>query len=219
MKKQCILVIEDDVEINNSICAFLKNDGYVVLSSIDGQTGLEKFYNHEIDLLVLDLMLPSLGGEKILSEIREVSSVPVIVISALNDLEIQKNIFTLADDFVVKPFPVQILLYKIQALLRRVYGNVAEYLSFADLLLDLNRSQVLKGDESISLTERECEILKILFSNPKKIYNRSQIVTLVWGYNYFGDDRVVDVHIKNIRKKLGNGLVKTIIGRGYTLEG
>lgn len=216
--KRCILVIEDDADINEAICSFLRADGYSVISGVDGAVGLEKFYSHKVDMLILDLMLPTLDGQTILQEIRKLSSVPVIAISALNDEQTQEAVFALADDYVVKPFALKVLLFKVGALMRRVYGEASCKLTVGNVVLDMTRMMVTCDGLPVEITAKEFEILAVLMANPKMVYSREQLITLIWGYNYFVDERVIDVHIRNIRKKLGNTFIQTVKGVGYRVE-
>ncbi|TLG72756.1 response regulator transcription factor [Culicoidibacter larvae] len=217
-EKRCILVIEDDTDINEAICSFLRADGYLVISSVDGAIGLEKFYSHKVDMLILDLMLPTLDGQTILKEIRKLSSVPVIAISALNDEQTQEAVFALADDYVVKPFSLKVLLFKVGALMRRVYGETSQLLRVNQVTLDVTKNSVTQAGQQIEMTAREIEILAVLMANPKMVYSREQLITLIWGYNDYVDERVIDVHVRNIRKKLGNTFIQTVKGVGYRVE-
>lgn len=214
-----ILLIEDDVEINNSIARQLQREGYKVVQSYDGKQGIEAFKNQTFDLILLDMLLPKIAGEYILSEVRETSDIPIIVISALKDEMMQYKAYeNNVDDYVVKPFSLNILNYKIKAIFRRLGKLHHSVLSQGLLEIRTEDYYVAYDGKEISLTTKEFEILQLLMMNPGRVYSRDEIIIILWGYDFYGDTRNVDVHIKNIRKKIVVNNIRTIKGVGYRID-
>lgn len=215
-----ILVVEDDLSIQKAICTFLVKDGYTVSAAKDGEEAISLFKQETPHLILLDMMLPKKNGEEVLQEIRHLSpQQPVMIISALDDEFIQIDAFTKRiEDYVVKPFSMNILLFKINAILSRIYDNKSEVIKIGAVHLFVNQYEVTLSDEKIELTPKEFEILQAMFLNVGKVYSREELLTVVWGYDFLGDSRTIDVHIKNIRRKLGNDIIKTIKGIGYKVE-
>lgn len=214
-----ILLIEDEKVIAQAMTNFLIREGYGVTSVLSGEEGLEVFKNSEFHLILLDMMLPGINGEQVLKKIRQTSDIPILIISALDDELIQLDAFEQSvDDYVVKPFSMNILVHKIASLLRRVYGEQKEKIEYLQIKLVLNNYEVFFDNEIVELTAKEFEILQTMLLNPGKVYSREELLTLIWGYDYFGDSRNIDVHIKNIRKKLPIDFIKTIKGIGYKVE-
>lgn len=214
-----ILLIEDEKEIRQAMTNFLKREGYQVTAVETGEAGLELFKNERHHLVLLDMMLPGIGGEEVLKTIRKTSDIPILIISALTDELIQLDAFEQqVDDYIVKPFSMNILVHKIASLLRRVHGDKKEKLSYLDITLMVNNYEAYYLDKEVELTAKEFEILQTMLLNPGKVYSREELLTVVWGYDYFGDSRNIDVHIKNIRKKIPFDFIKTIKGIGYKVE-
>lgn len=217
--EKTILLVEDEKSIQQAIQNFLLREQYNVLVANNGKEAMDQFSQQKIDLILLDMMMPIMSGEEVLKEVRKKSDVPIIIISALDDELIQQDAFIQSvDDYVIKPFSIQILMYKVAALMRRVYGVKHEHLVWNDIEVITNNYEVYKNKEEVTLTAKEFELLQVLMTNIGKVYTREQLLTLVWGYDYYGDDRIIDVHIKNIRKKLDSKLIKTIKGIGYKVE-
>ena len=214
-----ILLVEDEKEIRQAMTNFLIREGYQVTPVESGESGLEAFRQQTFHLILLDMMLPGIGGEEVLHKIRQTSDIPILIISALNDELIQLDAFEQqVDDYVVKPFSMNILVHKIASLLRRVYGEQKEEINYLDIKLIVNNYEVFVKDEEIELTAKEFEILQTMLLNPGKVYSREELLTVVWGYDYYGDSRNIDVHIKNIRKKIPFEFIKTIKGIGYKVD-
>lgn len=215
-----ILVVEDDLSIQKAICTFLVKDGYKVSAAKDGEEAISLFKQDTFHLILLDMMLPKKKGEEVLQEIRQLSpQQPIMVISALDDEFIQVDAFTKRiEDYVVKPFSMNILLFKINAILSRIYGHQSHTIKIDAVRLFVNQYEVTLSDQKIKLTPKEFEILQAMFLNVGKVYSREELLTVVWGYDFLGDSRTIDVHIKNIRQKLGNDVIKTIKGIGYKVE-
>ena len=217
-----ILIIEDEESIQNIIKAFLEDAGYTVLLAADGLDGIEQFRANKPDLVLLDLMLPKIDGFAVCEILRKESRVPIIMLTALDDDDSQmKGFDALADDYITKPFSMPVVMKHIEAVLRRAEqgaGVETNILRYKDLTLDTDSFTILVKDESVSLTIREFEILKLLVENQGRVFTRESLLDSIWGYDYFGDEKIVNTHIKNIRKKLGVDYIETIRGAGYKIE-
>lgn len=217
-----ILIIEDETSIQNIIRAFLEDAGYTVVLAADGLEGIEQFRANRPDLVLLDLMLPKIDGFAVCEILRKESQVPIIMLTALDDDASQmKGFDALADDYITKPFSMPLVVKHIEAVLRRAEqgaGVETNILRYKDLTLDTDSFTVLVKDESVSLTIREFEILKLLLENQGRVVSRERLLDTVWGYDYIGDEKIVNTHIKNIRKKLGVDYIETMRGAGYKIE-
>lgn len=214
-----ILLVEDELEIQKHIQISLIQEGFQVLTASDGEEALKMFKKYDFDMILLDMMLPGKSGEEVLKIIREESNVPIIIISALTDELIQLNAFeNEADDYVVKPFSMGILVHKIKALLRRSNASHSEVVKAEGLELQVDNYIITYDNETLDFTTKEFELLQLLLVNRGKVFSREELLTLIWGYDFFGDARNIDVHIKNIRKKLPIDLIKTVKGIGYRIE-
>ncbi len=219
-----ILVIEDEVSIRKVIKAFLEDAGYTVFEAGDGQEGLEKFRQQSPDLILLDLMLPKMNGFSVCEVIRKESRVPIIMLTAL-DSEADKKMKgfdALADDYITKPFSMPLVVRHIEAVLRRAQqdspveeSNVIHYKNIA---VNTDSLTVHVDGEAVTLTTREFEILRFLLENQDKVITRENLMDSIWGYEYLGDEKIVNTHIKNIRRKLGVDYIETIRGAGYKIE-
>ena len=225
-----ILIIEDEKSINDIVKSYLEKEGYGVFQAYDGKEGLRLFLSEDVDLVILDLMLPGLAGEEVIKEIRNRSSVPVIMLSAKVKENDRVNGLRLgADDYVTKPFSARELLERIKAILRRIEKyNIprADIIKTLDgrLETDLEYNRFFKDGEEVYLTKNEFSILKTLFSSPNKIYTREEIINEAFGFDYDAYDRAIDTHIKNIRQKIEDNpkkpeYIKTIYGMGYKSGG
>ena len=213
-----ILIIEDEKAIQNIIKAFLEDAGYTAVLADDGLEGIEKFHKFSPDLVLLDLMLPKINGFAVCELIRKESQVPIIMLTARDDDESQmKGFDVLADDYITKPFTMPLVMRRIEAVLRRTeHGNQAEntVIHYKDISLDADSFTVLVSGESVSLTTREFEILKLFLENQGRVFTRDNLLNMIWGYDYFGDAKIVNTHIKNIRRKGGVDYIETIRGMG-----
>ena len=217
---ESILVIEDDSSIQELIVEFLSSQGFKVDFANDGFEGISKFKQGNYDFIILDIMMPNLDGYSVCKMIRQSSTVPIIFLSALNEEENQVKGFELeCDDYITKPFSFNLLIKRVEAVLRRsTRSNNEEYLCFEDLKLNLNTYTVEVEGESIELTLKEFNILKTLIEKYPQVITRESLLDSIWGYDYYGDTRIVDAHIKNLRKKIKLKYIKTVKGIGYTLE-
>lgn len=214
-----ILVVEDDSNTNQVICEFLKDAGYRVIPAYDGETAITKFYDTRCDLIVLDIMLPKKNGMEVLREIRTLDNVPVIMLTALGDEYTQMKSFDLqADEYVTKPFSPAVLVKRVKALLRRSNPVDKIIVCFEDIVVDFSAYTVTKNEEEIPVTTKEIEILKVLIENEGRVLSRTQILDAAWSFDSDISDRIVDTHIKNLRKKLETDAISTVKGVGYKFE-
>ena len=219
MKK--ILVIEDEKDIQNIIKAFLENADYKVETADDGLEGINLIQKNSYDLVLLDIMMPQIDGFVVCEMIRKNSNIPIIILTALTDEESQlKGFDKLADDYITKPFSMPIVLKHIEAIFRRTDNNneTSNILKYKNMILNTENYEVYVDNQKVSLTYREFEILKIFLENQGKVFSRDNILNSIWNYDYFGDDKIVNTHIKNIRKKLGYDYIETVRGVGYKID-
>lgn len=217
-----ILVVEDDNQIQELIVEFLSSQDYIVDTANDGVEGYEKFKSGKYDLVILDVMMPKLDGDSLCKMIRNIDKeVSVIFLTALGDEENEIKGFDLrADDYISKPFSFNILIKRVEAVLRRKNKEISEeeVLKFEGLKLELQTFKSYVDEEEIELTLKEFNILKLMISSYPTVVSREKLIEKIWGYDYFGDTRVIDAHMKNIRKKIKKDYIKTIKGVGYVLE-
>ena len=219
MKK--ILVIEDEKDIQNIIKAFLENADYKVETADDGLEGINLIQKNSYDLVLLDIMMPQIDGFVVCEMIRKNNNVPIIIITALTDEESQlKGFDKLADDYITKPFSMPVVLKHIEAIFRRTDNNneTSNILKYKNMILNIENYEVYVDNQKVTLTYREFEILKLFLENQGKVFTRDNILNSIWGYDYFGDDKIVNTHIKNIRKKLGYDYIETVRGVGYKID-
>lgn len=217
-----ILIVEDDLSIQALLHDFIQEAGYSVVLASDGVEALAKYSEQDFDLVLLDIMLPKIDGYGVCEVIRQKSDVPVIMLTALDGEEDQiRGLDLKADDYITKPFSMPVLLRKIAAVLRRSsrQNDAQRTMDYKDLTLDLDRYKVYAGGESIGLTPREFEILRELLVNRGRILTRQNLLQTIWKYEFFGEERIIDTHIKNLRKKLGAAdYIETIRGVGYRID-
>ena len=219
-----ILIVDDEPSIIELLTAYLDKEGYEVSAAQDGPSAVELARTIEPDIVVLDIMLPGLDGIEVLRELRRESDVYVILLTAKTE-EMDKiiGLSVGADDYVTKPFSPREVVARIKAALRRLRAlpNAADtsVLAFSHLRIDLGRRQVWFDGEPVDLTSTEFDLLKTLAENRRLVLTRSQLIEKVWGYDFYGEERVVDVHLGHIRQKLGrNHGIVTVRGVGYRLE-
>lgn len=216
-----ILIADDEARMRKLVADFLKKEGYAIIEAADGRQALDLFYgNNDIDLIILDVMMPGYDGWTVCREIRKSSQVPIIMLTARGEESDELFGFDLgADEYIAKPFSLKILAVRIQALLRRVQNNRAVR-SFDGLEIDEQGRYVYVDGEPVDLSPKEFELLLYLTENAGRAMSREQILNAVWDYDYFGDVRTVDTHIKKLRLKLGEKsyLIQTVRGLGYRFE-
>lgn len=220
-----ILLVEDDPHIREMICDYFDDKSGGVLhveTACNGQQGVEKAYENAYDVLVLDVMLPQMDGFEICREVRRHSDVPIIFLTArVAEEDILRGYALGCDDYVTKPFPLSVLYEKVRALIKRSKGLVrSPMLSAGAITVNPNNGKAFSDGEEVRLTAREYAILKILLENKGAIVSRESILVRLWGYDTDADERVLDNHLKNLRKALGdNGKrIKTVVRRGYRIE-
>lgn len=220
-----ILVVDDDEYICELIKLYLVKEQYDVIFAHDGIVALEVYKDEMPDLILLDIMLPEMDGWNVCKEIRKTSNVPIIMITAKGEsFDKVLGLELGADDYVVKPFDPPELLARVKAVLRRSNqaSNGKTYVTYPGLSIDMEQYQVKIEEQSIELTPKEIELLYFLASHPNQVFNREQLLQHVWGYDYLGDSRTVDVHIKRVRKKVElpeqAWQIKTVWGVGYKFE-
>lgn len=223
-----ILVIEDEEYSLEVIKAYLDNEGYDTYVALDGAEGLSLFFKISPDFLVLDLMLPNLCGEDICKEIRKVSNIPILMLTAKSAIDDRIAGLELgADDYLVKPFSPRELVVRVKTIMRRTHSNPSPCSSLykdSYLIIDVQKHDVKIKEVSVDLTPNEFKLLVYMAKNKNQVFSREQLIYYVFGYDYEGFDRTIDVHIKNIRKKIEPGgkthiYIKTVFGVGYKFEG
>lgn len=222
-----ILLVEDEKNIRDAVAAYLERAGYWVTPAADGQEAVDAFSLHQFDLVILDLMLPRLPGEKVCRIIRDTSDVPIIMLTAKGEVEDRIVGLELgADDYLIKPFSPRELVARVRALLRRAHIDSEpqrEVLDFGGLTIDLNGHKVLVNDEEVDLTASEFKLLTTLSRYPGRVYSRMELVEKVLGYDFEGYERTIDSHVKNLRAKIGDDprnprWIYTVHGVGYRFE-
>lgn len=225
MKKDLILLIDDDKNICNIIRMYLEKDGYDVEIAGDGVEGLRKFDERKPDLILLDIMMPGKDGWEVIREVRAKGNVPCIMLSAKGEtFDKVLGLELGADDYITKPFEPKELLARVKALLRRIKETQEEdtELIFQDLSINIANYKVVFNEKELEMPPKEIELLYFLALKQNRVFTREQLLQQVWGFDFFGDSRTVDVHIKRIREKLFNEdkdwQIKTVWGVGYKFE-
>lgn len=218
--KYRILVIGDNQEIQELIKQFLQIKLYTVFVASDGLEGIKQFNKHSFDLIILDVMMPNLNGFEVSKMIRSRSNVPIIMLTVLEEEQNEIKGFDLGvDDYITKPSSLHVLIRRVEAVLRRSYDKRTDnVLVFKEIHVDCDAYKVYVNECEISLTTKEFEILKLLIQNEEKVLTRELIIEKIWGYEYHGEMRMIDTHIKNIRKKLVVPYIKTVKGIGYKID-
>ena len=212
-----ILIVEDEPDIQELLRAYLEDAGYGTAAAGDGVEAMALFGAQPFDLVLLDLMLPKIDGFGVCELIRRQSQVPILMLTALEGEEQQLRGFGMdIDDYVTKPFSMPVLLEKIRVILRR-RGSAEEdnHLQYRDLSLNLDAREALLEGRRLELTAREFDLLHTFPAAPGRVFTREMLLAKLWGYDFYGDERVVDSHIKNLRRKLGRDYIETVRGVGY----
>ena len=215
-----ILVVDDELLIRKVIREYLESENYKVLEAENGLDALRALTSNKVDLIILDIMMPKMDGFTCLEEIRKTKDTPVIMLSAMKEETDKLNSFNLGvDDYVTKPFSPKELIARVKAHLKRTVNNEEVY-TYKDLIVDYRGRKVTINGKSVSLTPKEYELLTYFIKNKGIALSREQLLNSVWDYDYYGDDRTVDTHIKMLRKNLGiyRDLIKTVREVGYKYE-
>ena len=215
-----ILIVEDEIDIREGISEYLSEVGYDVMVAEDGQEGIDLFKSNEFDLVLLDIMLPKINGFGVLSQIREISDVPVMMLTAMTDDYSQIMSFNeKADDYITKPFSVVVLHKRIEALQRRIQGRQqnTKWIS-KDVDVDFLRFCAKKDNNPVDLKPKEIKLLELLIKHKNQVLTRNQMLDSLWEIDEAPADRVIDVYIKNLRKKLDLDCITTVKGIGYKFE-
>ncbi|EPD82668.1 response regulator transcription factor [Paenibacillus sp. HGH0039] len=229
-----LLLVEDDAEISDMVSDYLTKEGFVVVRAYDGEEAVRKFRGQPFDLILLDLMLPKLGGMDFLQKVRQTSLVPVLITSAKDgDVDKALGLGFGADDYIAKPFSMIELAARIKAAIRRAtqYAAAApvertpappEVLRVRELVIDLENFSVSKNGSELKLTSKEFHILKLFAGHPKRVFTKAQIYSSVWEDEYYGDENVINVHMRRLREKIEDDpsnpvYIKTLWGIGYKL--
>ena len=219
---QKILVVEDDFDIQEILLNFLQEAGYDITVANDGVEALSVFTDNKFDLILLDIMLPKIDGFGVCELIRKQSQIPIIMLTALSGEEQQiRGLDLQVDDYITKPFSMPVLVRKIAAVLRRSnHQNDDKHcmISYQNLVLDLDSYTAVIDGNAYELTQREFEVLRELLTHQGRVLTRQNLLNKLWKYDFYGDERVVDTHIKNLRKKLGIDFIRTIRGVGYKID-
>ena len=222
-----VLIVEDDPNISELVQMYLEKEGYSTVIANDGGEGVELFRREKPDLVLLDIMLPVMDGWGVLRTIRQDSQTPVIMLTAKGETNDKvQGLKHGADDYLTKPFEMKELLARIEAVLRRTSGEAdkpkARRLTFDKLVIDLDSFELIVDGKRVETPPKEMELLFHLASSPNRVYTRNQLLDEVWGFDYFGDSRTVDVHVKRLREKLegvsDKWSLKTVWGVGYKFE-
>ena len=223
MAAQKILVVDDEARMRKLVADFLVRDGYEVLEAEDGEKAMDLFYaEKEIALIILDVMMPKMDGWQVLREVRESSQVPVIMLTARSDERDELKGFDLGvDEYVTKPFSPRTLVARVEAILRRTSSQEEnDKIELSGIVLNKSAHQVTVDGNPVDLSFKEFELLTYFMENNGIALSREKILNHVWNYDYFGDARTIDTHVKKLRSKLGakGELIKTLWGMGYKLE-
>jgi DNA-binding response OmpR family regulator len=217
-----IIIIDDEEKIRRFIGDYLRNEGFDIVEGKDGMDGIEKIIAHNnFDLILLDVRMPKMDGFETIKEIRKITDTPVIFLTALNQVYDEvKGLDLGADDYITKPFTYEVLVARVKSCLRKYQKQKSKILVIGKLNIDFTNYEVKKDKENLNFTQKEFEVLAFLLSNKDIAIKRDKILDRVWGFDYDGDPRTVDTHIKTLRAKLGeySRIIKTIRGVGYKIE-
>lgn len=224
---QRILLVDDELAVLKTVSAYLEQDGFSVAKAEDGKSAIESVHSFQPDLIILDVMLPGVDGFSVLREIRQVSEVYILMLTArASEVDRVVGLELGADDYLTKPFSPRELVARVKAILRRGRNDNSDnpMLSFHQLRISPDARRVWKNDNEIDLTPTEYDLLHTLARHHRRVLSRHQLIEYVWGYDYFGDERMIDVHIRRIRLKIENNsqeptYIVTVRGAGYRFDG
>ncbi|MEY8348052.1 response regulator transcription factor [Bacillus cereus] len=209
-----VLIADDEQDMLKILKAYFEKEGFQVLLAKDGEEALELFYEEKIDLAILDWMMPKRNGITVCQEIKKNSSAKVLVLTAKSENEDELvALQSGADEYVKKPFHPGILLTRAKKLL-----NQGNRIQVKDLQIDVTKNKIYKNDKELEITKTELELIKCFLNHKGTILTRKKLLDIVWGFAYFGDERTVDTHVRRLRKKIGEDIIKTHRGLGYSLE-
>ena len=215
-----ILIIEDEIAIQNILAEPLRACGYEVVTASDGLEGINTFHTYHIDLILLDIMLPKINGYAVCEMIRQEAQTPIILLTALDTEADQiKGFDLLADDYITKPFSIKLVLKRVEALFRRTetMDMDTDTLRYKELQISAKQRQVLVSGAEVILTQSEFDILLLFLKNQGRVFTRDELLNLVWGYEFIGEEKSVNFHIMNLRKKLSVDYIETVRGVGYKI--
>lgn len=214
-----ILIIEDETAIQKILTEPLTAAGYKVTVASDGLEGINKFHEQGFHLILLDIMLPKIDGYTVCEMIRQESQIPIILLTALDTEDAQIRGFDkLADDYITKPFSIKLVLKRVEALLRRASSdNLSNIIRYKEITLSESERQVSVSGNKVALTPLEFELLLLFLKNKGRVFTRNDLLNLVWGYQFAGDEKGVNFHIMNLRKKLNVNYIETVRGVGYKI--
>lgn len=226
MATKKILIVDDDANITELIRLYFDKEGFLTTCASNGKQALDKFHTEDLSLIILDIMMPEMDGWQVCREIRRTSNIPIIMLTAKGEtFDKVLGLELGADDYMVKPFDTKELVARVKAVLRRFDAKTeddSKEISYTNLSVNLSNYELKLNDNIIEIPPKELELLYFLASNPNRVFTREQLLEEVWGFDYFGDSRTVDVHIKRLREKLeginGNWQLKTVWGVGYKFE-
>ncbi|MDO5519032.1 MAG: response regulator transcription factor [bacterium] len=215
-----ILVVEDETSIQKIVFTCLTEAGYEVCVAGDGREALEQFNSSTFDLILLDIMLPYINGYEVCKKIRESSNVPIIMLTALDDENNQIKGFSMdIDDYITKPFSMSVVVKRVEAVLRRASNSEpTNMIHYKNIAIDLNGHVIYRDGKEITLTTKEFEIVSLLVKNQGRVFTRDNLLDSIWGIDYYGDERLINTHIRNIRRKLGDNIISTVRGVGYRVD-
>ncbi|WP_031463386.1 response regulator transcription factor [Paenibacillus polymyxa] len=218
-----VLVVDDDPHIRELVRHFLRLEGLEVVEAVDGLDAMRLFDKTKVDLLVLDIMMPGMDGWELCRKLREQTDLPLLMLTAKGETsQIVKGFALGTDDYLVKPFDPMVLVARVKALLKRYRIMTSKSVTVGDLVLRSDTFECLAGEQEITLPRKEFELLFKLASYPGKTFTRDHLIEQIWGYDYEGDERTVDVHIKRLRERFPEAIhsfaIRTIRGLGYRLE-
>ncbi len=218
-----ILIIEDEAAIQSILSELLMDAGYIVEVACDGLEGITKFRKHNFSLILLDIMMPKIDGYTVCEIIRKESNIPIIMLTALDEEQAQVKAFELkADDYITKPFSLKLVLLRIEAVLRRATERESQnenaLIVYRGIQLDPISHTVCANGEQIALTNTEYKLLELFLRNQGRVFTRDNLLNQVWGYDFVGEEKTVNIHIMNLRRKLGTDFIETIRGVGYRVD-
>jgi DNA-binding response OmpR family regulator len=222
-KRPSVLIVDDEPQIVDFLQMGFSYEGFLVFTAMTGSEAIQSVITHQPDLVILDIMLPGYDGLEVTRQIRRSQDTAIIMLTARGDIDDRvTGLDTGADDYISKPFAFRELMARTRSVLRRHGNSKADVLSFHDITLDRGTRVVTRQDQSIELTPREFDLLELFLMHPRQVLTRDIILSRIWGYDYEGDDNIIEVYIRHLREKLQDNpprLIQTVRGVGYSLRG